>query len=102
MAQQKQIQLGTMRLWVLSLVSLSGLRIRHCRELSCRPAATAPIRPLTWESVYALGAALNRQKTKKKKSKMIYFRKSGKHNNAPKILFSFLAPVFLPPRDNHY
>ena len=35
-AQQKQIQLGTMRLWVLSLASLSGLRIRHCRELWCR------------------------------------------------------------------
>ena len=35
-AQQKQIRLGTMRLWVPSLASLSGLGIRHCRELQCR------------------------------------------------------------------
>ena len=32
--------------------------------LRCRPAATAPIRPLAWESLYAVGAALKRQKTK--------------------------------------
>ena len=30
-----RIQLGTMRLRVWSLASLSGLRIRHCRELWC-------------------------------------------------------------------
>ena len=36
MAQQKRIQLGTMRLWVQSLASLSGLRILHCCEMSCR------------------------------------------------------------------
>ena len=35
-AQQKQIQLGTMRLWVRSLASLSGLRIWRCHELWCR------------------------------------------------------------------
>ena len=34
--QQKQIQLGTMRLRVRSLVSISGLRIRHYHELWCR------------------------------------------------------------------
>ena len=34
--QRKQIQLGTMRLQVRSLALLSGLRIRHCHELSCR------------------------------------------------------------------
>ena len=36
-----------------------------------RPAATAPIRPLTWEPPYAAGAALEmekRQKTKKQKN----------------------------------
>ena len=33
MAQQKQIRLGTMRLWVWSLASLSGLRTRPCHEL---------------------------------------------------------------------
>ena len=31
--------------------------------LWCRPAATAPIRPLAWEPPYAAGAALKRQKT---------------------------------------
>ena len=36
MAQWKRIQLGTMKLWVRSLVLLSGLRIQHCRELWCR------------------------------------------------------------------
>ena len=35
-AQQKRIPLGTMRLRVQSLASLSGLKIRHCRELQCR------------------------------------------------------------------
>ena len=33
---QKRIQLGTMRLCVQSLVSLSGLRIWHCHEQWCR------------------------------------------------------------------
>ena len=33
MAQQKQIRLGTMRLWVQSLALLCGLSIRHCCEL---------------------------------------------------------------------
>ena len=36
MAQRKLIQLGAMRLRVRSLASLSGLRIRYCRELWCR------------------------------------------------------------------
>ena len=36
MAQQKQIQLGTMRLWVQSLALLSRLRTWHCHELWCR------------------------------------------------------------------
>ena len=36
MVQRKQIQLGTMRLWVQFLASLSGLRILRCRELWCR------------------------------------------------------------------
>ena len=63
---------------VRSLPLLSGLMIRRCRELWCRLlswldpallwhrlAATAPIRPLAWESPYAMGAAL--EKTLKKK-----------------------------------
>ena len=35
-AQWKQIQLETMRLWVQSLASISGLRIQRCCELWCR------------------------------------------------------------------
>ena len=35
-AQWKRIQLGTMRLPVRSLASLSGLRIWHCHELWCK------------------------------------------------------------------
>ena len=77
MAQLKQIRLGTMRLQVRSLASLSGLRIWCCRELCvgrrrgsdpkllwlwCRPAATALIRPLAWEPPYAVGVALEKTK----------------------------------------
>ena len=35
--------------------------------LWCRPAAEAPVGPLAWEPPYAMGVALRRQKTKKKK-----------------------------------
>ena len=35
MAQQKQILLGNLSLWVQSLASLSGLRAWHCHELWC-------------------------------------------------------------------
>ena len=64
------------------MVSLSGLRIWRCRELwwvtdvaqipHCfgpggRPAATALIRPLAWETPYAAGAALEKAKSQKKK-----------------------------------
>ena len=37
--------------------------------LSGRPAATAPIRPLAWETPYAAGAALKKAKRQKKKKK---------------------------------
>ena len=70
MAQRKWIQLGTMRLPVWSLAFLSGLRIQCCCELWCRPAATAPNRPLAWEPSCALGVALKGQKTKKKKDNL--------------------------------
>ena len=65
--QQKQIQLGTMRMQVQSLASISGLRIGRCCELWCRLVATAPIRPLAWEPPYATGVAL-RQKDKNKQT----------------------------------
>ena len=94
MMQQKQIRLGTMRLWIQSLASFSELRIWHsvscgggCRRSSdlallwfwCRPAATAPMRPLAWEPPYAVGAALEKgkkkkpKKTKQKKPTCIYY-----------------------------
>ena len=38
---------------------------QHCHELWYRLAATAPIRPLTWEPPYGAGVALKRQKDKK-------------------------------------
>ena len=71
-AQQKSILVGTMRLCVQSLASLSGLRIQHCCERWCRlqmqlrpallwlqyrPAAAALMRPLAWEPPYTPGAA---------------------------------------------
>ena len=37
--------------------------------LWCRPAATAPIRPLAWESTYAVGMALEKAKKQKTKNK---------------------------------
>ena len=39
------------------------------RWLWCRPAATAPIRPLSWEPPYAVGAALEKAKKRRKKKK---------------------------------
>ena len=42
--------------------------------LWCRPGAIAPIQPLAWESPYATGAALKKQKIKiKKKSLFLLF-----------------------------
>ena len=38
--------------------------------LWCRPLATAPIQPRAWETPYAVGAALKRQKKKKGLSKV--------------------------------
>ena len=40
-----------------------------CRELWCRPAATAPIRPLACEPPYAMAAALEKAKKQKNKTK---------------------------------
>ena len=72
-AQRKQIWLGTKRLQVQSLASLSGLRIQRCPELWyscrrssdpallwlwCRPAAVVLTGPLAWEPPYAASAAL--------------------------------------------
>ena len=40
-------------------------------RLWCRPATTAPIGPLAWESPYAVGAAIKRQKKKKLRDKSL-------------------------------
>ena len=80
-----------MRLWVLPLASVSGLRIQcavNCGVglrnssdptllwLWHRPAAVAPIQPLAWKPPHAAGVALKRQKkthqkTKKQKTKLL-------------------------------
>ena len=79
MAQQKQIQLVSMRMWIQSQAWISGLRIWRCHELRCRPqtqradpvllwcrsAAVALIGPLAWKLSYTSGVALN-QKIKTK------------------------------------
>ena len=87
MAQGKQIQPGTMSLQVRSLASLSGLRIRHCRELWCRlqmqhrssiavavVSATTRIRPLAWELPYVTEAAQEMAKRPKKKKKKVILK----------------------------
>ena len=51
-----------MKKWVRYLTSLRGLRIRHCRELWCRPVATAPIPSPAWELPYAVGVTRKRKK----------------------------------------
>ena len=60
---------------VPTLALLSGLRIWHCPKLWyrsqmllwlwCRPAAAAPIQPLTWELPYASDVALKNKQTNK-------------------------------------
>ena len=51
-----------------------GVRRRHSLDpavlcLARTPAATAPIHPPAWNPPYAMGAALKRQNTNKKKKK---------------------------------
>ena len=80
-----------MRLRVRSLPLLSGLTIRiavscgvGCRRGSdpellwfwCRLVATAPIRPLAWESPYAIGAVLKSKKQTKKQISGLHLRVS--------------------------
>ena len=95
-----------MRLQVLSLPLLSGLTIRRCRGLWCRSqtqldptllwlwcrlAATAPIRPLTWEPPYATGAAQrnsNNNNYKKQKTKK---KKNYNESNSELVLYIFLC-----------
>ena len=51
-----------------------GVGCRHGLDLALlwlwhRPAATALLRPLAWESPYAMGVALEKAKRQKKKKK---------------------------------
>ena len=95
MAQRKQIQLGTMRLQVQSLASLSelwcGLQTGSDRVLLwlwCRPAAVAWIRPLAWGLPCAVSAAEGK---KKKRPLQIPIKKNmGPLRPSPVKSFSFL------------
>ena len=40
--------------------------------LSCGPEAAAPIRPLAWEPLYAMGVALKSQKKKKRRRTVLF------------------------------
>ena len=83
--QWKRIQSGTMRLWVRSLASLSGLRIWHCHELWYRSqirlgsgiavavvvvevSATPPIRPQPGNLHIATPPKKEEDQKKKKKN----------------------------------
>ena len=46
-----------------------------------RPASIAPIRPLAWEPLYAMGAAVEETKTKKKKKRQKKEKRKEKREN---------------------
>ena len=77
MAQWSANLTRTMRLWIQSLASLSGLRIWPCYELWCvghRSGSDPDLlwlwrRPLAWEPPYAADAPLEKTKKRKKKRK---------------------------------
>ena len=83
------------KMWILSLASLSGLRIQHCSGLWCTSqtrlgsgiavavaSAVAPIRPLAWKHPLAGPVAL---KTKNKTLEIVI------------IYLSFQSILFLEP-----
>ena len=64
--------------WVKNLVLPWSCGVGHRHGLDPvllwlwrRPAATAPIRPLAWESPYAMGVALEKAKRQKKKKLLL-------------------------------
>ena len=82
-ARWKRIQLGTMRLQVPSLASLSGLEIQRCRELWCRSqvqigsrvaVALAQAGGYSSDKIPSLGTSIchgcGPKRTKKKKKKI--------------------------------
>ena len=89
-AQQKRIQRVSMRMRVPFLASLSGLRIRRCRELWCKSqtplgfcilwlAAVALIWPLSLGTSKCRGCGPVKQKKKRQKQKT-------KNKKKPKLL----------------
>ena len=87
MARRKRIRRGTMRVRVWSLASLSGLRIRYCRELWCRSQmwlgsgiGVAALQAGScssnstpgWESPYASSVALKSKNKKTSRSGPTY------------------------------
>ena len=62
--------------------------------LYCRLAATAPIRPLSWEPPYAAGVALKKTKDKKKKNPYICFHVC--------MAFTYLKFIFQSRTDTKY
>ena len=110
-AQQKQIRVASMRMWVWSLASLSGSGIWHCRELWCRlhtwlgahvpvavvwPAALAWIRPLAREPPSAAGVALEE---KKKKITLFPEKKKQKLNMKKKQILKYIMEVLFQIRE---
>ena len=82
MAQWKWIWLASMRMWVWSLASLSGLGKLHCRELWCRSqmwlgsrVAVAVVHSYSSNSTLGLGISMCcRWGPKKKRKKDDYIR----------------------------
>ena len=111
-AQQERIWLGNMRLWVQSLASLCGLKIRCCCECGVghrwgsdlvllwpwrRLAATALIRPLAWGPLICHGYGLKNTKDKKKKNVSMLFMHGNIRARKKKYL-SLLDLVFTTGR----
>jgi len=60
-----------------------------------RPVAIAPIRPLDWESPYAMGAALEKAKRQKKKKKKRKRKSLSSHCEAYVSLCSFASDLLM-------
>ena len=102
-SRNEPVLLVSMRMCVLSLASLSRLRIWHCSELWCglqmgpdrallwlwyRLAAVPPIRSLAWELPYAEGVAI---KSKKQTNKLKPFTESSLKRDRNWATWSFIS-----------
>ena len=59
-----------------------------------RPVAIAPIRPLDWESPYAMGAALEKAKRQKKKKEKKEKEKFHLATVKPMFLYAHLLQIY--------